>query len=70
MEQVKSHILGDAVSKAPHVINSKGMDKTSVNDVEFLPTDIDGVLSNYDYCFEPIVRALYGNWPSDETKKL
>ena len=58
LKPVTFHVLGDALSRAPHII----MGETKTNDVEVPSIDVNDVLSGYDgdRFFGPVVRALQG----------
>ena len=65
----KIHVLGDALSRAPHA-----REDPHVNDVEIPYIKFDDVISGYDedQFFGPVVRALKDEWPENpkEAEKL
>lgn len=62
----KIHVLGDALSRAPHA-----PEDPAVNDIEVPYCAFDDVITNYeeDQFFGPIVKAFKDEWPSDEKQK-
>lgn len=67
----KIHVLGDSLSRAPHFMKAKDLADASCNGVEVPFIEIDNILTSYvdDQFFGPIVKAVRGEWPSDDTKK-
>lgn len=63
----KIHVLGDTLSRAPHVTNTR-----VVNDIEVLFIQFEDVIGSYeeDQFFGPILRAMKDDWPSDQKKRV
>ena len=63
----KIHVLGDTLSRAPHVNNN-----VLINDIEAPFIKFEEVIDNYEneQFFGPIVKALNGRWPADEKKRF
>ena len=64
------HVLGDVLSRAPHVME-KIEEGALCNDVEVPYIRHDDVITRYDedQFFGPIVKAMNGEWPSDEYQR-
>ena len=67
----KIHVLGDVPSRAPHVLSGNSS-CLKVNDVEVLSADFEDFIPNCeeDQFFGPIVKAMNGDWPEENEKKL
>ena len=67
----KIHVLGDVLSRAPHVLNGD-LSNLNLNDVEVLGVDFEDFIPSYeeDQFFGPIVKAMNGDWPKENEKKL
>ena len=65
----KIHVLGDTLSRAPHVIKSES--GTLLNSLEVPFIEFEDVITRYDddQFFGPIVRAMDGKFPNDEVQK-
>lgn len=63
----KIHVLGDALSRAPHIVNNiEGQNEDCIS-LEY-PPDMKNNY-NFDQYFSPFFKALIGNLPDDATKK-
>ena len=63
----KIHVLGDALSRAPHAkVNA------TVNDVEVPYIEFSNIINGYedDQFFGPILRAMKGEFPEDQKQRL
>jgi hypothetical protein len=61
----KIHVLGDSLSRAPHVINLSDETSAVLNSTEIPHFDRSEILKNYDddQFFGPVVRAMRNEWP-------
>lgn len=71
MKPGKIHVLGDSLSRAPHVINSSDETSAVLNSTEVPYFDRSEILKNYedDQFFGPVVRAMRNEWPMHEHGK-
>jgi RNase H-like domain found in reverse transcriptase len=67
----KIHVLGDALSRAPHVMSSSDETSVVVNTTEIPHFDQSDIVRNYeaDQFFGPVVRAMGDEFPDSEQKR-
>ena len=63
------HVLGDVLSRAPHIMNGK--DGTMLNSLEVPFIEFEDVVTRYDddQFFGPVVKALNGDFPDDKIQR-
>jgi len=71
LKQGKIHVLGDALSRAPHVANPDSDLDVSFNTVEIPEFQLDSIIGHYeeDQFFGHIVKAMDGELPSDPVQR-
>ena len=64
----KIHVLGDVLSRAPHVITGRN---ASFSNIEVPEINFEDIVTRYDddQFFGPVVRAMEGDFPEDEIQK-
>ena len=67
MKPGKIHVLGDSLSRAPHVISSSDETSAVLNAAEVPHFDRSEIVKNYesDQFFGPVVRAMRDVWPEN-----
>jgi len=71
LKQGKIHVLGDALSRAPHVAKPDSDLDVSFNTVEIPEFQLDSIIGHYeeDQFLGPIVKAMDGELPSDPVQR-
>lgn len=66
----KVRVLGDALSRALHIIaNNTGTPSSAQSVIQLAPSDMTTANYDTDQCFAPFARALCKNQPAEEIQR-